>query len=306
MFTELVAAASPALMSIRDHRLFPPLFPPDEPGPDLGQPGSRRRLILVAAALTVLTEISVLIELTPEIELGGFSLSMSVIPALALGAACGDRLIGRSSLRRIAAWYWIGTVALLAILMAIYLVDEGIELFIALGLAALGEELVYRLAAPAVIAVLLRFGGVSNTRARLGGLAIAGVWFVLLPGHHAQMTSGAGPVPFVAYAVFSAALVYRSGSILPMAMAHAVVNLVTVLVWNDTLPADARVISASAVLGVLTLAYGIPRRVTRNASGHLVDTVTGLQVTDVEEIDGVTLARLTDGTRIPLNDTKSG
>jgi membrane protease YdiL (CAAX protease family) len=260
--------------------------------------------VLVAAALTVLTEISVLAGITPNIEMGGLELSMAVIPALALGAACGERLFGRSSLRRVAAWYWIGTVGLLLALMAVYVFDESFQLFVALVIAALGEELVYRLAAPTVIAVLLMFGGLSNQRARLAGLAIAGAWFVMLPGHHSQMTSGAGPVPFVAYAVFSAALVYRSGSILPMAMAHAIVNLVTVLAWSDTLPADARAISASAVLGMLTLAYGIQQRVAKDSHGHLIDTVTGLQVVEIEEVDGLTLARLTDGSEIPLPDAK--
>ena len=104
--------------------------------------------------------------------------------------------------------------------------------------------------------------------------------------------------------LFSAALVYRSGSILPMAMAHAIVNLVTVLAWSDTLPADARAISASAVLGMLTLAYGIQQRVAKDSHGHLIDTVTGLQVVEIEEVDGLTLARLTDGSEIPLPDAK--
>jgi membrane protease YdiL (CAAX protease family) len=287
-------------MTLRNLRLFPPLLPPEQPGPDLGAPGSRRRLVLIGAALTVVTEICFLTGVAPEIEMGGLDLSMAVIPALALGAACGDRLVGRSSLRRVATWYWLGTCGLLIALSAVYLFGEGFELFAALVVAALGEELIYRLAAPAVFAVLLKYGGLSNRRARLAGLAAAGAWFVLLPGHHDQMDSGAGPLPFVAYAIFSAALVYRSGSILPMAMAHAIVNLVTVLVWDEVLPADARAISATAVLGLLTLAYGMQRRVAKDAHGHLIDTITGLEVVEVEEVDGVQVARLTDGTLVPL------
>ncbi len=42
-------------MSLRHLRLFPPIVPPDEPGPDIGQPGSRRRIVLVAAAITTVT-----------------------------------------------------------------------------------------------------------------------------------------------------------------------------------------------------------------------------------------------------------
>ena len=177
-------------MSLRHLRLFPPLLPTEEPGPDLGDPGSRRRLVLLASALTVLTEISVLLDITPTIPMGGLELSMSVIPALALGAACGDRLVGRASLRRVAAWYWLGSVGFLVALLAVFAVDGRLELFAAVLAAALGEELVYRLAVPAVVAVLLSYGGLNHRKARLAGLAIAGVWFIALPGHHSQMTSG--------------------------------------------------------------------------------------------------------------------
>lgn len=287
-------------MSLRHLRLFPPVLPPEQAGPDLGRPGSRRRLVLAAAALTVLTEIAVLLGITPSIEMGGLEVSMAIIPGLALGAACGDRLFGRSSLRRVAIGYWMGTLGLMAALLAVYAIDQRFDLFVGLVAAALSEELVYRLAAPAVIALLLKAAGLSNVRSRLAGLAIAGAWFVLLPGHHDQMLSGAGPLPFVAFAVFSAALVYRSGSILPMAMAHAIVNLITFLVWRDAIPADARAISVTAVLGMLTLAYGMPRRVTLDGHGGMVDTVTGLHVVEVEDVDGQRQARLTDGSHIPM------
>ncbi len=287
-------------MALRRLRLFPPLLPTDPFGVDIGEPGSRRRLVLAAAAVTVITEISGLVGITPAIGLGGLELSMALVPALALGAACGDRLFGRSSLRRVAASYWIGTMLLLTVLLAFYVVYETVQMFAALVLAALGEELVYRLAAPAVFAVILMFAGVEAKRARLAGLALAGTWFVLLPGHHSQMTSGAGPVPFVAFAILSAALVYRSGSVLPMAMAHAIVNLVTALVWSDVLPADARVVSATAVLGLLTLAYGMQRRVAEDGRGRMIDTVTGLAVVEVTEVDGDSFARLADGTLIPM------
>ncbi|MBP7631477.1 MAG: hypothetical protein KA758_13565 [Acidimicrobiales bacterium] len=269
-------------MSLRHLRLFPPIVPPDEPGPDIGQPGSRRRIVLVAAAITTVTEVFVLAGFSPHIEMGGVSLSLSIIPGLALAVACGDRLFGRSSLRRVAAWFWILATGVLVSLLAVYLYQDEFALFCALALAAMGEELVYRLAAPAVISVVLMYGGVGKTRARLAGLGLAGAWFVLLPGHQAQMDTGAGPLPFIAFAVLAAALVHRSGSVLPMAMGHAIVNLVTFLVWDDALPADARAVTLGAVLTLLALAYGIPRRITLDAERGLVDIATGLPVDDDE------------------------
>jgi hypothetical protein len=265
-------------MSLRHLRLFPPILPPDEPGPDIGRPGSRRRIVLVAAAFTTATEIAVLAGVAPYLELGGLSLSLSAVPGLALAVACGDRLFGRSSLRRVAAWFWILTTGLLLALLAVYQHQGELALFWSLTLAATGEELVYRLAVPAVLAVVLGYGGVGPTRARLAGLGLAGVWFVLLPGHQAQMDNPAGPLPFIAFAVLAAALVHRSGSVLPMAMGHAIVNLVTFLVWDDALPADARAVTLGAVLTLLALAYGIPRRLTTDPERGLVDVATGLTV----------------------------
>jgi hypothetical protein len=65
-------------------------------------------------------------------------------------------------------------------------------------------------------------------------------------------------------------------------MGHAIVNLVTFLVWDDALPADARAVTLGAVLTLLALAYGIPRRITLDAERGLVDIATGLPVDDDE------------------------
>lgn len=269
-------------MSLRHLQLFPPILPPDEPGPDIGEKGSRRRLVLVAATVTTVTEVLVLAGVTPRIAMGGLQISMSIVPGLALAVACGDRLFGRSSLRRVAAWFWIIAGALLVSLLSIYVLQSNLERFCALVLAAMGEELVYRLAAPAVFSVALMYGGVAKGRARIGGLALAGAWFVLLPGHQSQMSAGAGPLPFLAFAVLAAALVYRSGSVLPMATGHAIVNLITFLVWDEALPADARTVALGSVFTLLALAYGIPRRFTLDPDRGLIDIATGLPLTDAE------------------------
>ncbi|MBK6855960.1 MAG: hypothetical protein IPG97_05210 [Microthrixaceae bacterium] len=261
-------------MSLRHLRLFPPILPPDEPGPDIGEPGSRRRIVLVAATLTVITEVAVLVGVTPRLQVGDMAISLSIIPGLALAVACGDRLFGRSSLRRVAAWYWILTGGVLITLLALYALRSEVSHFWALTLAATGEELVYRLAAPAVFSVALMYGGVGKARARLAGLALAGTWFVLLPGHQDQMDGPGGVLPFIAFAVLAAALVHRSGSVLPMAMGHSIVNLATFLVWDEALPADARAVTLGAVLSLLALAYGIPRQLTFDSDRGLIDIGT--------------------------------
>lgn len=289
-------------MPIRNLRLFPPIIPPDVPGPDLGAPGSRRRLILMGAALTMITEILSLLRLLPLLHIGGINLSASTVPALALAVGCGDRLLGRSSLRRLTVWFWLLATGTLLGLLMIYLAYDRGSLYLALLLAALNEELVYRLAVPVMASVALMFTGMGMHRARLVGFALAGVWFVFLPGHQAQMDTPTGPLPFIAYAVLSAALVYRSGSIIPMAAVHAVMNMITLLVWHTSLPLDARAISLAALFGLLALAYGLPRRLTIDGERGMVDTFTGLRVVEIDHSgDGPPEVHLSDGSHFSLH-----
>ena len=107
----------------------------------------------------------------------------------------------------------------------------------ALSAAAFDEELVYRLAIPAVIAAALRLGNVRPNAARIAGLLGAGIWFCLLPGHLDQVSSPAGFVPYVSFAALSAFVVYRSGSILPVAVAHAISNILTFLMFGAAVTA---------------------------------------------------------------------
>jgi hypothetical protein len=96
-------------------------------------------------------------------------------------------------------------------------------------------------------------------------------------------------------------LVYRSGSVLPMAAGHAVTNLLTVLVWNQKVATDARGMSLACVLGLLVLAYGRPRRLTLDDDGGMLDTVTGLGVAAIDLRDGHPPAViLTDGTALAM------
>ena len=273
--------------------------PTDAALPDVGGHRSRRRLVLLAAAFTVVVEVLSIAGVLPPVKIGGLPLSLSLIPALGLGVACGDRLLGRSTLRRVAIGYWIVAGLALAGLAGLYIHYGHAALFIALAAAALGEELVYRLAIPAVVAVALIYAGVTPTRARIAGLALAGVWFVALPGHRDQMHSAAGAVPFIAFATLSAVLVYRSGSVLPMAASHAVVNMLTLLAWNDDLPTSARSMGFAAVLGLLVLAYGRPQRLTLDPERGMVDTSTGLKVEHVGAV-----ARSASGP--PSPDTAAG
>ncbi len=268
----------------------------------------RRQTVLYIAAFTVVVEILGIMHLLPAPKIGALMLPMSVIPALALGVACGDRLVGRSSSTRRAAIYWTVVLIILIGLAVEYVRTDQFDLWVSLVLAAFGEEMIYRLAIPAVLAAAFRWGGVRASWARIAGFVAAGVWFVALPGHEMQMTDITTVIPFIAFATLSAVLVYRSGSILPMAAAHAITNLVTVLVWSGEATNDARSMTLGSILLLLVIAYGRPRRLAVTDLGVLVDTHTGLRVQAVDIDDEHDRANviLSDGSTVEVEGPITG
>lgn len=262
----------------------------------------RRTIVLALAGVTTAVEAASVAGILDTFAFGGLNLSVALIPALALAVACGSRLLGRSSLRHAALGFWVAVGILLPALAVAFVRTGRGDAFVALVLAALGEELIYRLAIPAVVAASLRLGNVRPNTARIAGLAFAGLWFVLLPGHLEQIDGLLGFLPYISFASLSAFIVYRSGSILPMAIGHAISNLLTVLVWREAVPADARSVGLACILGLLVLAYGRSQRLTIGDDGELLDTHTGLGVTAIDLRDGQpALVELTDGRVLPVH-----
>lgn len=276
---------------------------PDMPKPTrVEQLSSRRTLVLGLSGITMIVEILSYGGLLPNLWIGGIPLSFSLLPAMALGLACGSRLLGRSGVRRAAVVFWAIAGLILAGITVICARDGQLPLVPALGLAALNEELVYRLAIPAVIAAALRLGKVRPNAARIAGLVGGGLWFILLPGHLEQMHSPLDLLPYIAFASLAALIVYRSGSILPLAVGHAITNLLTFLMFGAAVTADARSLGMASVLCLLVLAYGRPRRITVGDDGGLVDTQTGLAVAAIDLRDGQpALVELADGRYLPVH-----
>ncbi|MCU1372371.1 MAG: hypothetical protein JWO77_3565 [Ilumatobacteraceae bacterium] len=276
---------------------------PDVPRPTrVEQLSSRRTLVLGLCGITMVVEILSYAGLLPNLWVGGIPLSFSLLPAMALGLACGSRLLGRSGVRRIAVVFWTIAVLMLAGITALCARHGRLDLVPALGLAALNEELVYRLAIPAVIAAALRLGNVRPNAARIAGLIGGGLWFILLPGHLEQMQTPLDLLPYLAFASLAALIVYRSGSVLPLAIGHAITNLLTFLMFGAAVTADARGLAMASVLCLLVLAYGRPRRITVGDDGGLVDTQTGLAVRAIDLRDGQpALLELADGRYLPVH-----
>jgi hypothetical protein len=130
---------------------------------------------------------------------------------------------------------------------------------VGLVLAALGEELVYRLAVlivvgVAVAAVLRRpwrnaedWGAIPGIAALLAG----GLVFTLLPGHIAQMNGALTALPFASLGVVLGYAVLRTGALLPAAVVHAFLNIATIAVIVGDVSVGMRTLFAFVALVAL-------------------------------------------------------
>ena len=133
---------------------------------------------------------------------------------------------------------------------------------VGLMIAALGEELVYRLAVlivvgVAVAAVLRRpwrnaedWGAIPGIVALVAG----GLVFTLLPGHIAQMNGALTALPVASLGVVLGYAVLRTGALLPAAVVHAFLNIATIAVIVGEVSVGMR--TAFAFVALVALVSG--------------------------------------------------
>lgn len=210
-------------------------------------------IVALAAVAVVLDVASTWADITLG-HLGRIPISPALPLALLLALRIGLPALGASR----AGWdrwreYGTLVVAILGAAVVLYAIDIGGAVEAGgLLVAALGEELVYRLAALVLVgaAVAAVAGRDWRDPARWGtapgvvALLVAAFAFSLLPGHLAQ-TSGVAPiVPFVSLALVLGWVMLRTGALWPTVAAHAILNLVTISVL------------VSGAAGVLRLGVG--------------------------------------------------
>jgi hypothetical protein len=237
------------------------LVPPSAVGPaaTITHSHPERRLVLAAMAMTVLAEVVVLL-LRHEAVLwfGNIPVSLSLIPSAVLLFAVGPRrLMGHRLWTERPLAFWFAGLVALAGSIAVYLTAWGSVVDV-VGLVAVGlnEELVYRFAAPVVIAAGLARAGLWPDHARTIGYVIAGIWFVFLPGHVAQMHSLGAVFAYVAFATVLGVVVMRSGSVLAAALVHTIANLLTFGLWGGSIEPTSRALLLGSVLGLFVIAFG--------------------------------------------------
>jgi hypothetical protein len=251
-------------------------------------------LILVAAALAVALDVTTA---WTGISLGSVG-GIAVSPALPLVAlvvvGIGAGRLGAAR-RTVAAWrevaIGLGTLLILATVAYALQLHRPAQA-VGLVLDALGEELVYRLAAVIVLgaccAWLLRrpwrnprdWGSAPGFVA-LGAAAIV---FSALPGHVAQMSGPATTVSFASFALVLGYTVLRTGTIWPAVLVHALVNVITFAAWHGAGSSGLRL--AVAAVALLALVGGAELAGRRLGLQVRVPTVIDLH-TEPDERTGV-------------------
>jgi hypothetical protein len=205
-----------------------------------------------------------------------------ITPALPLGillaVLVGLRRLGLDPANR---WAWreflaVSSVALVYAMWSYAVHIGGTAESIGLVLAALGEELVYRLAVlivvGVVVAAVLRrpwrnaedWGAVPGIVALLAG----GVVFTLLPGHVAQMNGALTALPFASLGVVLGYAVLRTGALLPAAVVHSFLNIATIAVIVGDVSIEMRTAFAGVALIALvsgTVVAGLRLGILRRA-----------------------------------------
>lgn len=254
--------------------------PAGRPAPSLVHSRTGRMLVLTLATVTLVVEMGSLLA-TVGVHVGSFTLSASAVPSVLLLAFLGARSVGEARDRDRLVPFWIAMVAGLGLGATLFsrtgdLVDVG-----ALLVAAANEEMVYRFAVPVVAATGLMVLRVPPTAARVVGYLAAGAWWVLLPGHQQQMAGDpANLVTYVSFAVISALVVARSRAIVPMAVAHCVLNIITIAHTRGDITGGARSALSACLLFLLIGTFAWPgdiRRRSSDAEDLVSDTVIDLR-----------------------------
>jgi hypothetical protein len=234
--------------------------------------------IVIVAFVTVVVDVATAWADVPMGYLGRVPTSPALPLGILLAAMVGFRRLGLDAANR-RAWREFLLVSGVALLWATFRYAEtigGTREAVGLVLAALGEELVYRLAVLIVVGAAVAkltghnwrnaedWGPVAGVTALIAGGAI----FTVLPGHVAQMNSALTALPFASLGVVLGYAVLRTGALFPAVVVHAFLNIATIAVLAGEVSAEMRTALAIAALVALvsgTIVAGVRLGMLRKA-----------------------------------------
>lgn len=262
--------------------------------PSLVQTRAGRELVLAGAVATMVVEMASL-ALGATLPVGTLELSASAIPALLLLGLLGVRGAGRTVERDRVVPFWIAMAAGLALGVGLFTrTGHGIEV-LGLLVAATNEEVVFRFAVPVVITAALMVVKVPAPPARFVGYLAAGTWWVLLPGHRAQVESLANLGTYIAFAFISAVVVARSRALIPMSIAHCVLNIITFAQLRGEISPASRSALVACLLVLLVGTFAWPDRAAAPAAAGADEGPAGTPAGD--DLVSDTVIDLRDGQR---------
>ena len=220
--------------------------------------------IVALAFLTVVVDVGTAwLDITAG-SMGRVPLSPALPLCFLLAALVGVRRLGLDPANR-RAWIEFLVVSSAALVWAAYSYAVnigGATEAAGLVVAALGEELVYRLAVLIVVGALVAKLTGHNWRnsedwgpvAGILALVAGGLIFSLLPGHIAQMNSALTALPFASLGVVLGYAVLRTGALLPAVVVHAFLNIATIAVLAGEVSVEMR--TALALVALVALVSG--------------------------------------------------
>jgi membrane protease YdiL (CAAX protease family) len=221
------------------------------------------RAIVAVAALTVVFDVVTAWRGFNLGYVGMVPISPTLPIELVLVVMVGWRRLGLDR-TNLAAWHEFLAVGTAALLFGVIQYSRHIGGFgeaMGLVLAALDEEIVYRLAVLILVgATVAKLSGRNWRNAEdwgvgpgLAAIVASGVVFTVLPGHVAQISDTLHALPFVALGMVLGYAMLRTGALLPAVVVHALLNLATIAAFRGEIPIVLRSTLAAALLLSLVL-----------------------------------------------------
>jgi membrane protease YdiL (CAAX protease family) len=195
--------------------------------------------------------------------LGAVPISPTLPLGLLLVAMVGWRRLGLDR-TNLDAWREFLLIAGAALLFGMWEYSTHIGGFAeaaGLVLAALDEEIVYRLAVLILVGALAaKMSGRSwrnaedwGVGAGLVAILASSLVFTVLPGHVAQMSDTLHALPFVCHGMVLGYAMLRTGALLPAVVVHALLNLATIAAFDGEISLALRTALTATVLVALIL-----------------------------------------------------
>lgn len=191
-------------------------------------------------------------------SIGRIPVGASIVPvALVLGAVAIGGCTSRRPIWLPGVVVGVAIAGISAVSAAVYVLEVGTiaEAWVLLVLAAV-EEVVYRLAVPALVALGLMAVGRSRGPSVMAGVVAGALFFAGLPGHLDQLRQPFELVIFIAFAIVMSHAVWQGRTIVPAIVAHATTNFLTMAMLYGSLPSVVRDLGVAISLGLL-LVYGL-------------------------------------------------